>query len=251
MPGQVESIVALQQTLNELSAAEGRLHGIPEWMKELHEEHQSRKAEIEAVEETAASAAQRRRESDAAISDAQEKLARYQAQISQVSTQREYGALLKEIDAVKQEIAAAEQVAVVSLEEIEAAEKERDRLREDFRDLDERYQTEAARWEKEKPGVAKSVAKLERRAQTLREAIPRGVQTLFDRLVGRTSAQALARVAKGATPRRKGNAFWHCTACHYRVRPQVVVELRNLGSLIQCESCKRILYIDDSAGSES
>jgi predicted nucleic acid-binding Zn-ribbon protein len=44
-----------------------------------------------------------------------------------------------------------------------------------------------------------------------------------------------------------GGTMWHCTACNYNVRPQIVVEIRNNGSLIQCDSCKRILYFEESA----
>ncbi len=37
---------------------------------------------------------------------------------------------------------------------------------------------------------------------------------------------------------------WSCGACNYRVRPQVVVEIRTQGSLIECDSCKRILFVE-------
>jgi predicted nucleic acid-binding Zn-ribbon protein len=33
-----------------------------------------------------------------------------------------------------------------------------------------------------------------------------------------------------------------CTVCHVRLRPQVFNEVRRNDSLIQCESCNRILY---------
>lgn len=251
MSGHLESIVALQRTLNNLSTAEERLNGIPDWMRELHAEHQQRKSEIEAVEAIAEEAASQRRESEGAIADAQEKLKHYQAQVGQISTQREYGALLKEIDTVKQEVSSGEQVVIESMERLETAEQDRDRLREEFRDLDDRYKRELTKWEGEKPAVAKTVATLQARAISLREDVPRNVQTLFDRLVQRTDAQALARVAKVTTMRKSLNASWHCTDCHYQVRPQVVVEIRNLGALVQCESCKRILYIDDGEESDS
>ena len=34
----------------------------------------------------------------------------------------------------------------------------------------------------------------------------------------------------------------HCTECHVRLRPQHYNEVRRNDSLIQCESCLRILY---------
>lgn len=249
MPGHLDSIVALQQTLNQLADAETRLHGIPDWMRELHDEHQARREEIEAAQQIEDEATRARREAEAVISDAQEKLRRYQSQIGQVSTQREYGALLKEIDTVKEEIANAEKIAMDSIEKAEEAAGQRTELEEKFRELDERYQAELSRWESQKPEVAAAVSSLQNQVATLRDEIPRNLQTLFDRLLERSGEQALARVARAEAIRRGGNATWHCTACHYQVRPQVVVEIRNQGALVQCDSCKRILYFEDTAAS--
>jgi predicted nucleic acid-binding Zn-ribbon protein len=39
--------------------------------------------------------------------------------------------------------------------------------------------------------------------------------------------------------------MWHCGACNYRVRPQSVVMVRNEGALQPCDSCQRILYLED------
>jgi predicted nucleic acid-binding Zn-ribbon protein len=33
-----------------------------------------------------------------------------------------------------------------------------------------------------------------------------------------------------------------CTICHVRLRPQVFNEIRRNASIIQCDSCQRILY---------
>ena len=66
---------------------------------------------------------------------------------------------------------------------------------------------------------------------------------LFDRLCERNAGAALARVRKMDVAR--GNAMWHCEGCSYNVRPQVLVEIRDRGSLCQCDSCKRILYWED------
>ena len=77
----------------------------------------------------------------------------------------------------------------------------------------------------------------------LRAAIPRGALVLFDRLYDRSGGAALARVRRMTAAR--GNAMWHCESCSYNVRPQILVEIRDRGSLNQCDSCKKILYWED------
>ncbi len=243
MSGHLEAIVTLHTTLTELEASERRLNTIPEWMRELHEEHSGRKAEIEAVEAEGSQAEQERRESEATLADAEEQQKRYQEQLGRVSTQREYGALLKEIDTTKTQISQSEQAAIEAAERKEQADAKLSELNEAFRDLDGRYKAEYEKWESEKPAVADVVKQLTVRVEELRSEVPRNALVLFDRLVDRSGGAALSRVQTMKATR--GNAMWHCEACSYNVRPQVVVEIRDRGSINQCDSCKRILYWED------
>lgn len=240
----LQTVLELQQALSQLQDAEQRLHGIPDWMRELHEEHQSRKAEIDALETAADDAARERRTAEAAVQDSQEKLKKYQQQINKVSTQREYGALLQEIDTVKGQITAGEEAALSSLDRSEKAQQELTTLRESFREIEERYAAENTRWEAEKPEIAKQVQQLRERAAALRQQLPRPVASQFDRILERYPTGAMAPVRPMERPGLKQRE-WHCTACNYRVRPQTVVEVRNGSSLVQCDACKRILYLEE------
>lgn len=240
----LDAIVELNKTLKDLAAARERLDGIPDWMGELHEEHSTRLAEIEAEVAKHEEAEKARREAEAAVADAQEKLQKYQLQISQVTTQREYGALLKEIDGVKTEIKENEEAAVEAMAASEDAESQVATLRTDFEELDSRYQDELAKWEEEKPGVEAAAAKLKERAEELKEEVPRGLLSRFERLYERTGGDAVAEVKKLTLA--KGNPMFHCTACNYNVRPQTLVELSR-GQIHHCDSCKRILYYEPPA----
>lgn len=239
----LETILELQQALIDLKAADQRLHGIPDWMRELHDEHAVRQAEITTLEEAAEAAARDRRTAEAATADAQEKLKKYQQQINKVSNQREYGALLQEIDTTKRLITTSEEQAFSALEKADQAQKDLEARRESFRELAERYATESARWEAEKPAVTKQIAALRTRIAKLKEQVPKNISSQFERILERHPAGALASVHLIERP-GKGPREWHCGACNYRVRPQVVVEIRNSDSLVQCESCKRILYLE-------
>ena len=242
----LQNILELQAALVELREAERRLHGIPDWMRELHEEHTARRGEIEALEETAEEAARQRRVAEAAVQDAQEKLKKYQQQINKVSNQREYGAILQEIDTVKGQITTSEEQAFAALDQHEKADKELATLRESFRETEERYAKELARWEGEKPGVARQVEALQGRIGDLKQRLPRPVVSQFERILLRYPNAAIAPVRPIERPGQKQRE-WHCAACNYRVRPQVVVEIRNGSGLIQCDSCKRILYFEEES----
>lgn len=235
----LETLLALDETLRKFRAARTRLDEIPDWMSDLHEEHSGRQAEIDAESAKVDEAERERREAEAAVSDAQEKLKRLQSQISQVTNQREYGALLKEIDTTKSEIKTNEEVAVEAMGGSELAETKLEELREAFSDLDGRYSAELEKWEAEKPGVEKTAAELEGRVEDLRGQLPRQILSVFDRLDTKTRGTPLAEIK--VLESRKSR-IWHCSACSYNVRPQIVVEIQG-GSIHQCESCKRVLFV--------
>jgi predicted nucleic acid-binding Zn-ribbon protein len=239
----LDTIVELQAALDQLAEAQERLHGIPDWMRELHDEHVAKSAEIQALEETAETLAKDRRAAEGAITDAQEKLKKYQQQLNKVSTQREYGALLQEIDTAKAQITTCEEQAFASLEKLDQTQAGLTAQREGFRDLDQRYAAELARWEAEKPAVAEKVASLEARIAGFKEKLPRSLFAQFERIRERHGGTALAPIRLLERPGGKAPREWHCGACNYRVRPQVVVEIRNSSDLVQCDSCKRILYL--------
>jgi uncharacterized protein len=242
MTSNLDTIVELQSALDQLRDTERRLSEIPDWMRELHAEHATAQAEIAALDGAATEAGKDRRSAEAAVADAQERLKKYQQQINKVSTQREYGALLHEIDGTKSQITTQEEQAFAALERLDKAQRDLEARRESFRGLEERYAEELARWEAEKPAIAAQAEELRGRIAGLKGGLPKGLISQYERIRERLSSGALAPVRSFARPGRPQRE-WHCGVCNYRVRPQVVVEIRNTGDLVQCDSCKRILYI--------
>jgi predicted nucleic acid-binding Zn-ribbon protein len=246
MNSPLESIVLLQGTLSRLAQVEARLNGIPDSMRELHAQHTERREEIAALEAAAAEAAKERRAAEAAIADTQEKLKHFQQQIGLLRTQREYAAILQEIDTAKASVKGLEEQGLQALDRETKAQSDLEAQHEAFRELDQAYAAEMARWEAEKPEIAVEAEDLRREARDLEGNIQPGLLSRFKRLLERNRGDALATV-KLAERVGKGAQIWSCGACNFRVRPQIVVEIRNSGAILECDSCKRILYIPAEA----
>jgi len=67
--------------------------------------------------------------------------------------------------------------------------------------------------------------------QKLASEIDRRVLSTFEQVAKNRRGVAVAEAKDG-----------HCTICHVRLRPQVFNEIRRNASIIQCDSCQRILY---------
>ncbi len=237
----IDTIVNLQQAHDELKAAEELLQGIPDWMRELHDEYSTRRTEIGAIETLIAEADAERRTAEAEVTDSQEQLKHYQEQIGRVRNQREYSALLQEIDLIKQQIQRSEEQGIEAMERQELERARLDEERQAFADLEARYNQELEKWEAQKPDVAEKADTLRDRISVLDEQLPKQTLEMFRLIRERFDGVALAQVRELQRV-GKGPQMWHCSGCNYRVLPQSLVEIRNSGSVVLCDSCKRILY---------
>jgi len=248
MAGVLEKIVQLQGVLDELSTAEAQLSGVPDWMEALHAEHQEHKGKIDALEAVKEEAAGERRAAENEVADAQEKLKHLQDQIGKVRNQREYGALLQEIDGIKSGIKEQEEVAFAAMEKADASNEPLEQEQAAFKDLDDRYAAELEKWEAQKPDVAQRADKLRGQVDGLKEQLPPQNLSLFLRLYDRLDRKALSSVTEVTRSGKKGSTMWRCSSCNFNVRPQLVVSIRTAGDIVHCDSCKRILYYDEHDG---
>lgn len=246
MPQLLETIVALQQALEQLDDLEQRLAGVPPEMQDLHDEYSTRKAEIDTLEDEIEEAKAERRRAEAGGEECTSRLEHYQEQVNRVRTQREYAAILQEIDTVRDQSRAFEDEALAAMERQEEAETALAEKRVGFDDLEQQYNAELAKWEAAKPDVARRAEAVRERVEALRSEVPPSALLLFDRIREATGGDALATVREVDRGPRSPN-MWHCGTCNYNVRPQVVVDIKNKGSLVQCDNCKRLLHLEEPA----
>lgn len=242
----LEIVVELQHTQNALNTARAQIEGVPDWMRELHAEHSTRRAEVDSLAAAVDEAGQAQGAAQAAAADIDARLRRFQDQISQVRNQREYSALLQEIDTAKVQIREHQGQAMAALERQESEQERMAEAEAAFDEVDGRYQVELAKWEAQKPEVARQAEALSGRLEVLRTQLPRPLLAQFDLVRRRYGGQALA-AARRVDRVGRGQEMWHCSACNYRVRPQTIVEIRNQGAVVACDSCKRILYLPEGA----
>jgi len=122
MAGPLETLVELQSTLDELHRAEAQLAGVPDWMQELHAEHQVRKEKIDELVAVAEEAAGERRTEEALVltrralraaerADAGEALSRWHWQLGRLlwsqgkadAALAAYGRAVRLVEAARQE----------------------------------------------------------------------------------------------------------------------------------------------------
>ena len=138
MARDLDSLVRLQSALTGARIAREQLDGVPESMRELHDEHQDLSQVIETLRAQIQEAELGRRTAEAAADDVQVRLARFQEHVNRVSTQREYGSLLSEIDTAKAELSLHEEEALAAIERGDESTSELESRKDSFEELDAR-----------------------------------------------------------------------------------------------------------------
>ena len=232
-------LIQLQQVYDQIGVAIQERATPPAEVQELQEENRKRQAELEELEEQVDRHQQevaevRRKEEEWKI-----ELEHFQRQKSTVTNEREFTAVISEIDyATKalEESSARRATLETSIEEI-SSEIESRRMA--------RPEEEAAHlgvvegWEKKKNKLLRTIHKLSTKAQELEESVKPNHRARFLRLLKSKKGTAVSAVIDGS-----------CSVCHYSVRPHLRQRVRRGQEIITCEHCYRILYFAEIVDSE-
>lgn len=180
----------------------------------------------------------RKRALDSEIADLVEKLKKYQGQLVSVKTNKEYSALLNEIDGVKREIRTREDELLNVDETMAPLKTEVDEKKGISEAEEQSYEEQMAEWRGEQARLNEEILKAQASAADLRKAIDKKLIGTFDRIAKTRHGVGLSRVTLVAAQ------IAACSSCNVRLRPQLLSDLRLSKEAIYCESCKRILYWD-------
>jgi uncharacterized protein len=230
--------------LIDLQALDGRIAGLEREAARLPKEIEAILANVSAVRSTleagktrldATRKSIRAKEKDLDVSAV--KRTKAEGRLYEVKTNKEYSAVLAEIEEIKQEKSRIE-------EEILTLMETQERLAAEIRDAD----TQLNRTETE--GQAKEVVIRDRLGAVETELA--GVRTQRASLAAGVQPAVLAEYdkllkARGGLAVVQALPSQICAGCRMAIRPQAILELRTLTHLIHCESCGRYLYWQDPA----
>ena len=172
----------------------------------------------------------RTREKDLEVANV--KRQKLEGKLYEVKTNKEYSAVLLEIEEAKQEKAKTEE-DILNLMEMQ------ERLGVEIKDAEQRFRTREEQARQDEAVVRKKLSAVEQelnlqRAERRSRAkdLPVGLLASYDRISKARGGVAVAAVTSAAV----------CGGCRVSIRPQAMQELRTTTGLILCESCGRYLY---------
>ncbi len=162
----------------------------------------------------------------------QGRLGKFRDQQSAVKTNKEYQALGHEIDTAQKDLGAVEEKMIERMVEADAIAADVKKAEAVFAARQKEIDAQKKQMTDDLTAVEASLkSSTEARAALLKDIDPRLLATF----------EQVARVRKGiavTVATRDGL----CSVCHVRLRPPVFQQIRHNDSIVQCDSCLRILY---------
>lgn len=231
----VNNLIQLQEhdnRLNQLKLQKGDLpHLIERTDEELSEKTEMQDELVKKSEKLVADRRMYQLELDAS----KNQLKKYEDQLYQVKTNKEYDAISLEIDTKKMEIEGLENRIISTMEEDEQIGSQIHEITEEIQNL----QTQMKEYQQELEEISQQTQVeenklLSERAEIVKQIEPRLVKQ-YERISEAKGGIAVASIKKAS-----------CSGCFSAIPAQKIVEVRELNRLHTCENCGRILvWLDE------
>jgi uncharacterized protein len=227
----LEHLIQLQDLELAAERARRRIADIPSVQQALDARLAAHTATVAHVKARIAAGQTARREIEKELAAIQTRLSKYKDQLMGVKTNKEYQAMQKEIATAEREVRSHEDRMLERMEEAETLAAE---LKKEEAELKSEQAVVAGEQKvlgDEQSALEREITRLVSSREALAGKLSKPALALFEQLARHRKGHALSEARNGL-----------CMECHVKLRPQIFNEVRRNDSLIQCDSCSRILY---------
>jgi hypothetical protein len=239
MNADLESLIRLQRAESELRRNEAERGEIPRQRGEQEARLAEERSRVEAVRSALEACQKTRRQHETELQDLEARRSKYKGQLMEVKTNKEYTAMLHEIETVEREIRAREDQILADMERAEGLAADLKREEERYKAAEEAGRRESRKLDERSRALEEEAGRLAAQREQMASRIPERLLDLFQR-VARLRGVAVAEARDGM-----------CQLCHVRLRPQMFVDVKRNEDVLQCPACSRILYFEPAAPAAS
>jgi len=227
-------LVELQQTYDRITEAIRERQTPPPEVKELQEENRRRETELNSLEENVATHTEDLKEVHKKQEEWRLELEHFQKQKGMVTNEREFTAVISEIDYATKALTEATERRTELETAIETINEEIEGHRKALPEDAAAHKQVAKAWEKRRKKLKRVVHKLAEGAREKESTLKPQIRARFLRLLESKRGTAISAVVDGT-----------CSVCHFSVRPHLQQRVRRCEELIDCEHCHRILFFEN------
>jgi hypothetical protein len=234
MSDELRRLVRLQDVMLAIDTVAENIAAVPVEVARLEKDLLAAQEESARQKEALLELQKDRRRLENELMGVETRIAKYQGQLLEVKTNKEYQAVLHEIEGCKTERAALDEKILTEMEAGERRQKEIQALEQALEAKRRATQQGKGDLDARLAGLRREQERLDEERRGIAAAIPPAYLDPFLKVAKQRRGVALVEVKDGL-----------CGGCHVRVMPKLVQQVRRATGLIACDSCKRYLYVID------
>lgn len=234
---ELKALVLLQRRELESLRIDEKIAAIDARRAELEEQVAAAEAAVKRAEKDAENARAEAKRLDLDLKSAEEKVSKYKDQMHSVKTNEQLWALQEEIGHAEQEVSAVEDKILQQLEVAENRDEEIGHRKADMAEEKKRIDAELSEADAAEKKLKKARGEVEGAMQGLIEQVPADLLKKYQGIKSMRGGIGVAEILDET-----------CLVCNTKVRPQHYVNTLNFSDVMQCENCKRIIFVSDSLG---
>jgi uncharacterized protein len=177
----------------------------------------------------------KRRDLEREVDELEQKIKKSQVKLMEVKTNKEYRAMLTEIDEFKKVKSGKEDLLLEFLEKLEEGQQKEKSLKKTVESQIAEGKLKKADLEKEGQGYIEALSDLHRNRKDLTGLVDPVLLKQYEFLRDRLKGVAVAEAREAM-----------CLSCYMQLPPQLYNELYRQDRVITCPSCLRILFISEA-----
>ncbi len=231
MKKQIGLLVELQSKDQATDRLRWRIPEGPERLQGLERERQRLEGEVEDDKIRIQELNKAQREYEAEIEDGTAHIKKSRGRLMNIKNNKEYRALIREIEETEKENAKKEDRVLDCLEELEKLNKELEAKEKGLSAMQDNLKSEEVTVTKEVALVQKELSDMDKSRVKLMQTIDSQLLAKYEQIKAGSGGMAVALV---------NNAT--CSECHLSIPPQMYNELQRQDTLKFCPNCQRIIY---------
>jgi len=228
---ELRTVYEAQQIDTQIADNERKMFSVPKIIEELDNEIEELKNKIEKEKEIAKELEKEKNKKEKDLDVEKEKIKKFESKLHDIKTNKEYQALLKEIETVKEANERTEEEVLILMDKIEE-------LKKDYETSEIYLKSRNVEVEKEKNKLKSELDVIEKTIHDFKEARDKLLNFVSDNL--RSTYNTLIEKRGGTAVVNLKNGV--CLGCFMNIPPQLFIEATKNRQLILCPSCNRIFF---------
>ncbi len=231
----IKSLLALQDRDLDLDRLRADLASIPAKIVKLKSDIQAAKTALEDAKKDMIQLQMAKKQKELDLDTQEGAVRKHSTELNSVKTNEAYRALLGEIEKAKQEKSGLEDQILQIMEQLDQAAKVWKDKEATSKTDEAALQKQISDWEAKQAEIEQTIAAKELEREQAFSGLSKSLAESYKKLRNGYRGAAVVPIRKE-----------QCSGCHMKVSQNLINEVRRGQKLVSCESCSRIVYLEEA-----